>query len=60
VELAKHPYSRTPWSSLNSGALVQIELEFWSTSFATPKLYNMKLDMELVGNYPPLPHISGK
>jgi hypothetical protein len=37
-----------------------IELEFWSTSFATPTPDNMKLNMELVGNYPPLSPISGK
>jgi hypothetical protein len=37
-----------------------IELEFWSTLFATPKPDNMKLNMELVGNYPPLSPIIGK
>jgi hypothetical protein len=57
-KVAKHPDSRTSWSSPKSEALVQIELEFWSTSFATPKPDNMKLDMEFVRNYPPLPSIS--
>jgi hypothetical protein len=37
-----------------------MDLEFWSTSFAAPEPVNMKLDMELMGNYPPMPSISEK
>jgi hypothetical protein len=32
----------------NSGAVVQIDLEFWSTSFAAPEPSNMDLDVEFV------------
>jgi hypothetical protein len=40
--------------------LQYLRVEFWSTSFAAPKPSNMNLDMELVGNYPPMPLVSGK
>ena len=33
---AKHPSSKTPWSCQLHGAVVQMGVEFWSTSFATP------------------------
>jgi hypothetical protein len=39
---------------------VQMRLEFWSTSFATSKLFNMNLLVELTENYPPVPLISGE
>ena len=57
---AKHPNSETLWSCRLHGAVVQIEVEFWSTSFAAPKPLNMNHLVELVGNYPPLPLITQK
>jgi hypothetical protein len=39
---------------------MQMEVEFWSTSFAAPKPSNMNLLMELVSNYQPMPPLSGK
>jgi hypothetical protein len=37
-----------------------MEVEFWSTSFAAPKPANTDLGVELEGNYPPMPLLSGK
>jgi hypothetical protein len=37
---------------------VQIEVEFWSTSFAAPEPLDMNLLVELVGNYPPMPLVT--
>jgi hypothetical protein len=39
---------------------VQMEVEFWSTSFAAPKPLNIDLGVELMNNYPPMPLLSGK
>ena len=58
--LAKHPNSETLWSCRLHEAVVQMEVEFWSTSFAAPKPLNMNLLVKLVGNYPPLPLITQK
>jgi hypothetical protein len=58
--LAKHLNSKTLWSCQLHGAVVQMEVEFWSTSFAAPKPANTDLGVELEGNYPPMPLLSGK
>jgi len=39
---------------------VQIEVEFWSTSFAAPEPSLLNLLIELVGNYPPMPLVIQK
>jgi hypothetical protein len=57
---AKHPNSKTPWSCQLYGAVVQISVEFWSTSFAAPKPPNMNQVVELKCNYPPLPSVTQK
>jgi hypothetical protein len=58
--LAKHTNSKTLWSSQLHGVVVQMRVEFWSTSFAAPKPPNMNLLMELRDNYQPMSLLSGK
>ena len=47
---AKHPNSKTPWSCQLHGAVVQMEVEFWSTSFAAltpPRAGSTELRLQL-------------
>ena len=40
--------------------LVQMEMEFWSTSFAALEPSLLNLLVELMGNYPPMPLVTEK
>nr|TKW16007.1 hypothetical protein SEVIR_5G270800v2 [Setaria viridis] len=55
---AKHPNFKTSWSCQLHGAVVQMEMEFWSTSFAAPETSLLNLLVKLVGNYPPMPLVT--